>query len=91
MSIKTGNGAIIKVISTFPEGASLEEIKRALSINLQERTLQRRLKNLVDSGQLHFTGDTRARRYFLPADLILTEQVSPSIIPLSTTSKKIQR
>jgi hypothetical protein len=91
MTITTENGAIIKVIAGFPEGASLEEIKHALLINLQERTLQRRLKSLVDTGALHFTGDTRARRYFLPTELILTEQVSPSIIPLSMTSKKIQR
>lgn len=90
MSIETENGTILKVIATFPEGANIQEITEALTISLEPRTLQRRLKSLTDTGQLHFSGDTRARRYFLPADLMLSLQTSPSIIPLSTKGKVIR-
>ncbi|MFA6037613.1 MAG: Fic family protein [Legionellales bacterium] len=91
MSIETENGAILKAIATFPEGASLQEIKEISGILLHPKALQRRLKSLSEAGQIDFVGETRARRYFLPPELILTEQTSPSIIPLSAIAKVIAR
>ncbi len=91
MSIQTENGAILKAVAAFPEGGSLREIKEILGIALHPKTLQRRLKNLAEAKQLYFVGDTRARRYFLPSELILKEESSPSIIPLSFIAKAIQQ
>jgi hypothetical protein len=54
---------IVRAAATPPDGASIEQIARALSAPLAHRTLQRRLAELVSQGVLLKTGQGRATRY----------------------------
>ena len=55
------------VVSGHPEGVGLQAVLDALEQSLPRRTLQYRLKHLVDAGRLIKTGEKRWVRYF-PAD-----------------------
>jgi len=55
------------VVSAHPESAGLQAVLDALEQSLARRTLQYRLKHLVDAGRLIKTGEKRWARY-LPAD-----------------------
>lgn len=55
--------AIIQTVAQFSEGASLEDINRALEMRIPRRTLQRRLAQLVKQEQLTVSGRGRASRY----------------------------
>ena len=57
--------AVIRVIETHPDGATIEQVEGALA--LPRRTLQRRLAELVIAGRLRATGRARQRRYQLVA------------------------
>ncbi|MBA2664568.1 MAG: Fic family protein [Bradymonadaceae bacterium] len=55
---------ILKVLATTSsEGATLGDI--ADHIDLAQRTLQRRLKRLIEEGKIRREGESRATRYFL--------------------------
>ena len=55
------------VVSAHPEGVGLQAVLDALEQSLPRRTLQYRLKHLVDAGRLIKTGEKRWVRY-QPAD-----------------------
>lgn len=55
--------AIQVAVSRLGDGASIEEIKAASGLDIETRTLQRRLAELKKSGDIHTTGDKRATRY----------------------------
>lgn len=54
---------IKRAVGSFPTGALIEEISRALTQTFNRRTLQRRLALLVDRNQLVLEGSGRATRY----------------------------
>ena len=47
----------------YPEGASLEQIEQALVVSMPRRTLQHRVRLVVDKGRLGVTGERRWARY----------------------------
>ena len=57
---------IMRAVTRFPEGGSVEDIRGALSIALPRRTLQRRLAMLVEQQRLIVEGRARGSRYRLP-------------------------
>src|SRR5882724_8728257 len=59
--------AIEDAVRLRPEGAHLPEIANALKTAAPKRTLQYRLKYLVDAGRLVKVGDDRWAKYRLPA------------------------
>jgi len=59
-------GAIIEVVQSCPGGITGPEISTSLSKSLPPRTLQYRLRLLVESGRLIKTGSGRWTRYRLP-------------------------
>jgi hypothetical protein len=59
--------AIEEAVRLRPEGADLPEIANALKPAVPKRTLQYRLKYLVDAGRLVKVGDDRWAKYRLPA------------------------
>jgi hypothetical protein len=59
--------AIEEAVRGRPEGADLPEITSALKSAVPRRTLQYRLKYLVDAGRLVKVGDDRWAKYRLPA------------------------
>ncbi len=80
MTKQHDNDSILKNMSIFPEGASLEKIRMALQWPLSHtRTLQRRLASLVRENRLLVEGASRSRRYRLP----LTKEASFAVVPMS--------
>ncbi|SLM30284.1 Filamentation induced by cAMP protein Fic [Desulfamplus magnetovallimortis] len=94
---------ILKVISDYPEGIGISKLEQRLSpllSHINRRSLQRRLKNLVEQGDLQFKGNSTARVYQLKQ---LSKSKSPNgiensvpgiliepDIPLSPDGKIIQ-
>ncbi len=60
--------AIVYVVRRTPGGASLGEIA-GHCVGVPYRTLQARIKKLVDAGRLLRKGERRGTRYFLPGEL----------------------
>lgn len=88
--------AILYVISRFPNGASLGEICKALTLPISRRNIQHRLKLLVRKGELATEGTTSARLYRLPFQEKKggngsAEMQTVAGIPLSDASLEIQR
>src|ERR1700752_3644174 len=60
--------AIERAVAQHPEGAGLSDVAAALRERLADRTLQYRLKYLVDKGRLVTEGEGRRwTRYRMPA------------------------
>ena len=92
--------SILQGVSLFPEGATIEQIKKSLTMSVLHRTLQRRLAWLVKNGDVVVDGRSRSRRYRLkilekeflsfPSEK-QSEQIIEEFIPLSSASQEIQR
>lgn len=74
--------AIEAALAQFPDGASAAQITGALAEPGARRTLQYRLRALVDAGRLRFTGDGRAARYH-HGDEIIAQPGPADIVPIS--------
>lgn len=61
--------AVLKALARCREGASVEDIRGALTLTLPRRTLQRRLALLVAQQRLRSEGAGRGCRYRLPSQL----------------------
>jgi Fic family protein len=90
--------AILDAVERYPEGASLAHILHALTPQPQPRTLQFRIKHLVDIGRLIQNGDRRAAKYSLPktqqdhaANIPAGAAEDETAIPLSVASARIRR
>jgi Fic family protein len=59
--------AIEAAVQGHPGGMTAQEIAEALEVAPPRRTLQYRLKSLVDDGRLIMEGEARWARYFLPS------------------------
>jgi hypothetical protein len=71
--------AILRAVEGFPDGASLSDITEALEPKLAPRTLQYRLKYLVDAGRLIREGEGRRwAKYRLPA---AAEEETGAVVP----------
>ena len=91
--------AILAAVEAHPGGASREEIARALLKNLPTRTLQFRLKSLVETGRLVTQGEGRALKYLLPqppqatgtAEQKTEQAETEAVVPISPAGAAIQR
>jgi DNA-binding transcriptional ArsR family regulator len=72
-------------------GATLEEIRKAIPVEIPRRTLQRRLEYLREAGIVTVSGDTRSTRYHLKETEVREEERGPTgqVLPLSEESKRI--
>jgi hypothetical protein len=96
--------AIEDAVRLRPEGADLPEIANALKPAAPKRTLQYRLKYLVDAGRLVKVGDDRWAKYRLPgaeeakalasekpaAVPAAAEKTEEEAVPLSPASKEMR-
>jgi len=97
--------AIEEAVRLHPDGADLPEIAIALKPSVPKRTLQYRLKYLVDAGRLVKVGDDRWAKYRLrsaeeaeagavAADkataVAAVEKTEEAAVPLSPTSKEMR-
>jgi hypothetical protein len=86
---------IVTIVGNRVEGCSIEDIENELEFSIDRRTLQRRLKELIETGIVASFGKGRAIKYKLvkneenviPASQ-LTEQIE--LLPLSKQGKEIQ-
>lgn len=74
--------AIEAAVAQHAGGASAAQIAAALANPGARRTLQYRLRALVDAGRLRLTGDGRAARYHLGGEAI-PEPEAADVVPLS--------
>ncbi|WP_268034368.1 Fic family protein [Algoriphagus sp. PAP.12] len=85
---------ILFALRSFFNGASLEELNKALTISVERRTLQRRLKKLKEDNLIYTEGGSHATRYFLKdtaasQSQIATKEVSSTPLPLSPEGKDV--
>src|ERR1700683_5410263 len=92
--------AILEIVESHANGASLRDITTALKPQLAPRTLQYRLKYLVDKGRLLTEGEGRRwAKYRVPPSQAATEVVAAAkpaaeeeaAVPLSPSSAEIRR
>jgi hypothetical protein len=93
--------AILAAVQRHEGGASLGDVADALTLKLPDRTLQNRLKYLVDAGRLVKAGEGRRWiKYSLPATGAGAASVEPATpvgakeevaVPLSPASVEIRR
>jgi hypothetical protein len=85
--------AILAVAVGKPGGASRQDIAKALQHQLPPRTLQFRLRNLVQAGRLTTKGEGRAVRYLpvVPGATPAESTEGLSAVPISATGSAIQR
>ena len=74
--------AIEAAVAQFPDGASAAQITGALAEPGARRTLQYRLRALVDAGRLRLIGEGRAARYH-HGDEIIAQPDPADIVPIS--------
>jgi DNA-binding transcriptional ArsR family regulator len=85
--------AIENIVRQYTDGVGAPDIARALPTKIPERTLQYRLKLLVDAGQLTREGEGRWTKYRLrkrPPESAVPAEAGPPIVPLSERAQEIR-
>jgi len=59
------------IIERFPYGASIEDIQHGDGLDLELRTLQRRLKTLKEEGEIYTSGGSKSTKYHVSHGLSL--------------------
>jgi hypothetical protein len=92
------NAAILAAIGRHPGGASRGDIERYLPEALAPRTLQFRLRNLVNAGRLVTEGVGRALKYRLSSEVSSTQatraeaaQEEATVVPISAAGREVLR
>lgn len=75
--------AITAAVAAHPDGASIAQIAEALAAPVARRTLQYRLRALVDASRLSLTGGNRSARYHFPGTAPPDQNGQDGIVPLS--------
>lgn len=86
--------AIIDVVTGCREGLSAQQIHEELGKAVALRTLQYRLKHLVESGKLVPEGEARAAKYHLPPEgeaAGIVEERGEQPVPVSKAGAAIQK
>ena len=85
---------VLPILTKYPEGAGVGDIRQALGREVNLRTLQRRLKNLLADGTIRASGKASAIRYKLaPAEKGLeavAAEPEASALPLSAAGARIR-
>lgn len=83
---------IKNVLGQFKDGASIENLKAVSGLDIELRTMQRRLVKLQEQGQISFSGKTRSTLYYLVRDGAGKEgkaQTEKALVPLTDGGRKI--
>ncbi|HEY7550535.1 MAG TPA: Fic family protein [Hyphomicrobiaceae bacterium] len=89
--------ALRSALAQFPDGASLEQVRSAAALPISERTLIRRLAQMVEDGLVRKEGESRAARYRLIPALELAEDGPPALtqrdasVPITQAGGEILR
>jgi hypothetical protein len=83
---------IIDLLSKKGDGISIEDIQSKLKSEIDRRTLQRRIKGLILSGEIVSSGKGRATKYRLSeTDKNSSVEASTELLPLSKEGGDIQK
>ncbi len=87
---------LVQIIASYPDGISIGELSKLLTVATSKRTLQYRLSSLVKMGIIRVEGLGRSSKYVINENLDNTAlEAEPlqkaSIIPLSQEGKALQR
>lgn len=85
-SIQKELDQILVILKQYPDGAAINDIKKAPGLNLTTRTLQRRLSKLTSQGKVTVTGNARATRYHLNPQTETLQTNEPDIDPIPVTA-----
>lgn len=90
--IQNESKAILELLDTYEEWVSIEEIQTKLKSGFDRRTLQRRIKDLILSGEIATLGKGRAIKY----KLLQTNESTPvepttELLPISKEGREIQQ
>ncbi len=88
--IKQELDVILKALEQFKDGASIDAIRDTSKLNIESRTLQRRLDKLIEGGIVAKFGKTKSTLYRLNKDTSTHQlPIQTNSIPLSKESEKI--
>jgi Fic family protein len=87
---------IQNVLKQFKEGASLDEIKSVSGLEIEIRTLQRRLDKLQEMGIVTTSGKTRGMLYHfvqvsIDPEEVVGEEEDENLVPLSNEGGEIKK
>jgi Fic family protein len=93
-SIKSHELQQIKLaLKKFPDGASLAQVQEETGLQTGERTIHRRLKELVALGEVQVTGSARSTRYALTVQSLSTTTATTTVpannLSLSTEANEM--
>jgi Fic family protein/predicted transcriptional regulator len=84
---------IESVLRGFKAGALIDEVKKATGLNINVRTLQRRLEDMIKQGVIRRTGQSHSTRYHLAEkespEVIPATESDSDFIPLTDESRKV--
>ena len=86
--------AIEVIVAAHPAGIGIQDIDQALEGRIKRRTLQYRLKHLVDKGRLEAEGERRWAKYRLPAaggEPTAAAEEAAVEVPVSKAAAEIQK
>lgn len=82
--------AVVETVRQYPEGATARQIAESLGGELPLRTLQYRLKTLVDDGRLFMEGSGRWARYRVPRAHQASVQPVSVVISTSRPTARVE-
>ena len=82
--------AIEAAVRQYPEGRTAQQISDALAATPPRRTLQYRLKSLVDNKRLVMQGRGRSARYHAPRQVLLAGQAITAIANIASARLEIR-
>lgn len=86
--------SIVETLASFPDGATLDDLREKLPLPLEKRTLQRRLKELKEKKLVLVLGSTRATRYYInslaqTSPMVKEDDDQEGAIPMSENGRRI--
>ncbi|PVM84449.1 hypothetical protein DDF62_22205 [Caulobacter radicis] len=84
---------ILELVAASPDGLSIGDIANALGFSAARRTLQYRLRRLIDDGRLRMIGQGRSARYRTPdgapsQDALQSQAPVTDVVPLSEAGRR---
>jgi len=83
--------AVCQAVERLPAGASIEDIRGVLDLDLPRRTLQRRLARLTEQGRLVSEGSGRGCRYYPPSVAEQGETYAPRALKKQEVMRRLSR
>ena len=90
MTIQAELEAILTCLESIGQPLSIGALQNHLAVDMPKKTLQRRLKKLVEHGQVIADGEKKARTYRL-APYGIASSVAEGLITCTRIDKKIQK